>query len=70
MFRFFENLVDPYQPWLQTDTPPRQLWPFLRDYILPFRKVFAFTATVASRIPAGGQCAHPAGAKLGKNQAP
>ena len=47
MFRFFENLVDPYQSWPQTDTPPRKLWPFLRDYIRPFRKVFAFTALVA-----------------------
>ncbi|MBL4929119.1 ABC transporter ATP-binding protein [Fuscibacter oryzae] len=47
MFRFFENLVDPYQSWAQTDTPPRKLWPFLRDYIHPFRKVFAFTALVA-----------------------
>ncbi len=47
MFRFFENLVDPYQPWPQTDSPPRKLWPFLRDYIRPFRKVFAVTALVA-----------------------
>ena len=47
MFRFFENLVDPYQPWPQTDTPPRKLWPFLRDYVVPFRKVFAFTGVVA-----------------------
>jgi ATP-binding cassette subfamily B multidrug efflux pump len=47
MFRFFENLVDPYQSWPQTDTPPRKLWPFLRDYVVPFRKVFAFTGVVA-----------------------
>ncbi len=44
MFRFFENLVDPYQPYAQTDTPPRRLWPFLRDYVRPFRAVFAVTA--------------------------
>ncbi|WP_374642934.1 ABC transporter ATP-binding protein [Tabrizicola sp.] len=44
MFRFFENLVDPYQSYAQTDTPPRRLWPFLRDYVRPFRKVFAVTA--------------------------
>ena len=44
MFRFFETLVDPYQPYAQTDAPPRRLWPFLRDYIRPFRKVFAITA--------------------------
>jgi ATP-binding cassette subfamily B multidrug efflux pump len=44
MFKFFEGLVDPYAPYTQTDTPPRQLWPFLADYIRPFRKVFAVTA--------------------------
>jgi ATP-binding cassette subfamily B multidrug efflux pump len=44
MFRFFENLVDPYQPYAETDTPPTRLWPFLKDYVRPFRKVFAWTA--------------------------
>ncbi len=47
MFRFFENLVDPYAPYSQTDTPPRKLWPFLVDYIRPFRKVFAVTALLS-----------------------
>lgn len=42
MFRFFENLVDPYQPYTETDTPPRRLWPFLRDYVRAFKGVFAF----------------------------
>lgn len=43
MFGFFETLVDPYAPYAQTDTPPRKLWPFLKDYIRPFRTVFVFT---------------------------
>ena len=43
MFKFFEGLVDPYAPYTPSDTPPRQLWPFLRDYIRPFRKVFVAT---------------------------
>ena len=47
MFRFFEGLVDPYASYSQTDTPPRRLWPFLADYIRPFRKVFAVTATLS-----------------------
>ncbi|EEW24924.1 ABC transporter ATP-binding protein [Rhodobacter ferrooxidans] len=47
MFRFFENLIDPYQPYTRTDTPPRRLWPFLRDYVQPFRKVFAATAALS-----------------------
>lgn len=40
MFRLFEKLVDPYAPYTQTDTPPTQLWPFLREYARPFRRVF------------------------------
>ena len=41
MFRYFENLIDPYQPYPPTDAPPRRLWPFVRDYSRPFRGVFA-----------------------------
>ena len=44
MFGFFETLVDPYAAYEQTDAPPRRLWPFLKDYIRPFRAVFAVTA--------------------------
>ena len=40
MLRFFENLIDPYVSYAQTDTPPRKLWPFLVDYLRPFSKVF------------------------------
>ena len=53
MFRFFEGLVDPYQPYPVTDTPPRGLWPFLRDYVRPFRKVFAVTAALSVIVAAG-----------------
>ena len=34
----------PYAAYEQTDAPPRRLWPFLKDYIRPFRAVFAVTA--------------------------
>ena len=47
MFKFFEGLIDPYAPYPQTDSPPRKLWPFLADYIRPFRKVFAATAVLS-----------------------
>ncbi len=47
MFRYFEGLVDPYGPYEQTDTPPRRLWPFLKDYIRPFRIVFSITAVLS-----------------------
>ena len=47
MFRYFENLVDPYAPYVQTDRPPTRLWPFLREYIRPFRAVFAVTGLLS-----------------------
>jgi ATP-binding cassette subfamily B multidrug efflux pump len=47
VFSYFERLVDPYGPYEQTDTPPRQLWPFLRQYMHPFRGVFAVTAVLS-----------------------
>jgi ATP-binding cassette subfamily B multidrug efflux pump len=56
VFRFFESLVDPYGPYEQTDTPPRRLWPFLKDYIRPFRGVFAVTA-ILSVVAAFGDVA-------------
>ncbi|PVH28385.1 ABC transporter ATP-binding protein [Pararhodobacter oceanensis] len=43
MYKFFENLVDPYTDYVEEDTPPRRLWPFLRRYMVPFRKVFIVT---------------------------
>ncbi len=53
MFRFFEALVDPYQAYPAADTPPRRLWPFLRDYVVPFRRVFAVTGTLSVLVAAG-----------------
>ncbi|MGR3468839.1 MAG: ABC transporter ATP-binding protein [Shimia sp.] len=40
MFRYFENLVDPYEAYQDTDTPPTRLWPFIRQYIGPFKRYF------------------------------
>ncbi|WP_418592625.1 ABC transporter ATP-binding protein [Ponticoccus sp. (in: a-proteobacteria)] len=51
MFRFFENLVDPYAKYRQTDTPPRRLLPFMLDYAQPFRGVFVW-ATLLSIVVA------------------
>jgi ATP-binding cassette subfamily B multidrug efflux pump len=51
VFRFFENLVDPYGPYDEKDTPPARLWPFMLDYARPFKRVFAY-ATVMSVIVA------------------
>jgi ATP-binding cassette, subfamily B, multidrug efflux pump len=52
MFKFFETLVDPYTPYVQTDEPPRKLWPFLRTYMVPFRKVFWATGILSVIVAA------------------
>ncbi|ALG88893.1 MULTISPECIES: ABC transporter ATP-binding protein [Actibacterium] len=47
MLRFFENLVDPYTPYKDSDHPPQRLWPFLWEYSRPFKRVFAVTAVLS-----------------------
>ena len=47
MFRFFENLVDPYCAYPQTDTPPTKLWPFMRAYSQPFKQVIVWAAVTS-----------------------
>ncbi|MGR3367292.1 MAG: ABC transporter ATP-binding protein [Sagittula sp.] len=51
MFRFFENLVDPYCDYPRTDRPPTRLWPFLWDYAQPFKRIFVW-ATLLSCLTA------------------
>lgn len=52
MFRFFENLVDPYVVYTEKDAPPRKIWPFLRDYCVPFKKVFWATGILSIVVAA------------------
>ncbi|UWQ28782.1 ABC transporter ATP-binding protein [Leisingera sp. M523] len=52
MFRFFENLIDPYCAHPETNTPPTRLWPFLRDYSTPFKTVFILTALMSVIVAA------------------
>ncbi len=52
MFRFFENLVDPYVDYPLQDTPPTGLWPFFRDYSQPFKKVFFLTGIMSIVVAA------------------
>ncbi len=47
MFRYFENLIDPYAPHGGNDVPPARLWPFMVEYSRPFTRVFGATAVVA-----------------------
>ncbi len=50
MFRFFENLVDPYVAYEEKDQPPTRLLPFLLDYSGPFRRVFIWTAALSVAV--------------------
>lgn len=38
MFRFFENLINPFAPFRE-DTPPDRYWPYLRSQLGNFRRV-------------------------------
>ncbi|EEX09077.1 ABC-type multidrug efflux pump [Ruegeria lacuscaerulensis ITI-1157] len=51
MFRYFENLVDPFVAYEEVDRPPTRLWPFMLEYSRPFRRVF-FLAALMSIIVA------------------
>ncbi len=52
MFRYFENLVDPFVAYDETDTPPTRLWPFMLDYSRPFVRVFFWTALLSVVVAA------------------
>ena len=52
VFRYFENLVDPYTGYKETDTPPQGLWAFLWDYSQPFKRLFAVTALSSIAVAA------------------
>lgn len=47
LYRFFENLVDPYLPYNEANTPPNRIWPFLWSMMHPFRWLLAINAITA-----------------------
>lgn len=52
MFRYFENLVDPFVAYTETDTPPTRLWSFMLDYSKPFMRVFYWAALISVIVAA------------------
>ncbi|CUK13583.1 Putative multidrug export ATP-binding/permease protein [Ruegeria denitrificans] len=52
MFRYFENLVDPFADYTETDTPPTRLWPFMLDYSRPFMRVFFWAGLISVVVAA------------------
>ncbi|MEM1073655.1 MAG: ABC transporter ATP-binding protein [Pseudomonadota bacterium] len=52
MLRFFENFVDPYADYIETDVPPRKLWPFLWSFSGQFRTLFWWAAAMSIVVAA------------------
>ncbi|MCY4301686.1 MAG: ABC transporter ATP-binding protein [Aestuariivita sp.] len=52
MFRFFENLINPYASFEEKDAPPQKLWPFMLDYARPFKGLFIITAILSTAVAA------------------
>jgi ATP-binding cassette subfamily B multidrug efflux pump len=52
MFRFFENLVDPYISYPEKDHPPQTLLAFMLDYAQPFKRVFWVTGILSVLVAA------------------
>jgi len=48
MFRFFENLVDPFSNYHELDNPPNTVRSFLMSYTMPFLGIFIITSLVAT----------------------
>ncbi|MEO0359256.1 MAG: multidrug ABC transporter ATP-binding protein, partial [Pseudomonadota bacterium] len=52
MFRFFENLIDPYQSYTPDPTPPQTLRAFLWSYLRPFQIVFVIAGLLSIFVAA------------------
>ncbi len=52
MLRFFEQLVDPYTTYTETDAPPTRIVPFLWEYARPFKTVLILAGVLAAVIAA------------------
>ena len=52
MFRFFEDLVDPYVDYEEINTPPKRILPFMMQYCRPFYGVFIVATIMAFAIAA------------------
>lgn len=50
MFRFFENLVDPYCDYPAQNHPPQTLLRFMLDYARPFKTVFWWTGLLSVAV--------------------
>ncbi|MEM9350319.1 MAG: ABC transporter ATP-binding protein [Pseudomonadota bacterium] len=52
MFRYFENLIDPYAEYLREDRPPTRLWPFMWSYLHGFKRLFTYAGLLSILVAA------------------
>ena len=52
LFRYFENLVNPYVDYPEEDRPPTRLWPFMMGYARPFARVFVWAGLLSVLVAA------------------
>ena len=49
MFRFFENLVNPFQKFSAV-TPPKELWPYMKSHFGPYYKLMVWMALLGATV--------------------
>ncbi len=49
MFRFFENLIDPFQKFHE-ETPPAKLWPYVKSHYGPYYKWMIWMALIGATV--------------------
>lgn len=49
MFRFFENLIDPFQKFHE-ETPPAKLWPYVKSHYGPYYKWMVWMALIGATV--------------------
>lgn len=52
MFRFFENLIDPFRDHPEQNSPPTRVWPYMRDILKPFSWVIIYASILAVVVAA------------------
>ncbi|MDP7152714.1 MAG: ABC transporter ATP-binding protein [Paracoccaceae bacterium] len=49
MFRFFENLIDPFQNFAQ-ETPPARLWAYVKSHYAPYYRLMIWMGVVGALV--------------------
>ena len=49
MFRYFENLINPFQKFRE-ETPPATLWPYVKSHYGPYYKLMIWMGIVGAVV--------------------